>query len=30
LGILPSTLHKALKDGRLRGVKTKTRPSARS
>lgn len=24
LGILPSTLHKALKDGRLRGVKKKT------
>lgn len=30
LGILPSTLHKALKDGRLRGVKKKTRPSERS
>ena len=30
LGILPSTLHKALKDGRLRGVKKKTPPAGRS
>jgi DNA invertase Pin-like site-specific DNA recombinase len=30
LGILPSTLHKALKDGRLRGVKKKTPRSGRS
>ena len=30
LGILPSTLHKALKDGRLWGVKKKTPPSGRS
>ena len=29
LGILPSTLHKALKDGRLRGVKKKMRRSGR-
>jgi transposase len=30
LGILPSTLHKALKDGRLRGAKKKMRRSGRS